>query len=66
MKRAPCPHCHTPINLLALATQTCVFCGAQLRRVGDRFELASVPPIETKAEIASRQAAVARLVGGAP
>ncbi|MBL8785130.1 MAG: hypothetical protein JNJ59_09535 [Deltaproteobacteria bacterium] len=66
MKRAPCPHCHTPINLLALATQTCVFCGAHLRRVSDRFELAGVPPIESSAEIATRQAAVSRLVGGVP
>lgn len=65
MKRAPCPHCHTPINLLALATQTCVFCGAALRRVSDRFELAGVPPIETRSEIASRQAAVAQLTAGA-
>lgn len=66
MNKSECPHCGTKLYLLQIQDIRCCFCGAALRRVGDRFELAGVPPIESKAEIATRQAAVSRLVGGAP
>lgn len=63
MTTAPCACCGTQIVLLELKARHCAFCGAELIRVGDAFQLAAVPPIESKAEIAARQQAVRALQG---
>ncbi|NUP13818.1 MAG: hypothetical protein HOW73_47895 [Polyangiaceae bacterium] len=64
MKTVQSPCCFTPLHLLENPDRACTFCGAPLKRVGDGYELAGIPPIETKAEIAARQKAVAA-IGGA-
>ncbi|NUP08387.1 MAG: hypothetical protein HOW73_20245 [Polyangiaceae bacterium] len=61
MKTTQSPCCFTPLYLLETKERACTFCGAPLKRSGDTYELAGIPPIESKAEIAARQAAVARL-----
>jgi len=61
---APCPCCGIDVTLFHIIEVRCCFCGAPIRRVGDSFALAGVPPIETRAEMQRRAAAVAQ-IGGA-
>lgn len=55
--KAPCPACLQDLPVLA-GRRLCCFCGSAIAQAGDAFELAACPPIETKAELEARRAAV--------
>jgi hypothetical protein len=56
MKHANCPNC--TLRIPVMRERACAYCGAKLVNVGEGFELAACPPIETFAEIEARKAAV--------